>query len=71
MVECQCHCPLAFKVSNEGNGKEEVGRDVDMSNIVFVIDEGKSSRAGDKYASLKVWTLRIRELNLWIWKIIV
>ena len=34
------HCPSTIEVPNEGNGKEGVGRDVGVSNIVVVMDEG-------------------------------
>ena len=68
MVECQRHCPSTLNVPNEGNGKEGVGRDVGVSDIVVVMDEGTSFRASYKEVSLKVWPLRIRELNIWIWK---
>ena len=53
MVECERHYPSALEVPNEGNGKEGVERDVGMSDIVVVMVEGTSSRAGDKEGSLQ------------------
>ena len=34
MAECRRHCPSTIEVPNEGNGKEGVGRDVDVLDIV-------------------------------------
>ena len=65
MAECQYHCTL--EVPNEGNGKEGVGRDVCMSDVVVVLDKRTSFRAGDRELHFKVLALRKRELNLWIW----
>ena len=45
MAECQRHYPSTIEVPNEGNGKEGVQRDVGVSDIVVVMDEGTSSRA--------------------------
>ena len=53
MAECYRHCSSMIEVPNEGNGKEGVGRDVGMSDIVVVMDEGTFFRAGDKEASLQ------------------
>ena len=53
MAECHRHCPSTIEVPNEGNGKEGVGRDVGVSDIVVVMDEGTSSRAGYKEVSLQ------------------
>ena len=53
MAECQRHCPSNAEVPNEGNGKEGIGRDVGVSDIVVGMDEGTSSRAGYKEVSLQ------------------
>ena len=34
MAECQHNCPSPLEIPNEGNGKEGVGRNVGMSDIV-------------------------------------
>ena len=64
MAKCHCHCPSTIEVPNEGNGKERVGKDVGVSDMVVVMDEVTSSRAGYKEVSLQSFGLRIRELNL-------
>ena len=53
MAEFQRHCPSTLGVSIEGNSKEGVGRDVDVLDIVVIMDEGTSSRAGYKEVSLQ------------------
>ena len=53
MTECQRHFPSNIKVPNEENGKEGIGTDVGVSNIVVAMDEGSSSRAGYKEVSLQ------------------
>ena len=47
------HCPSNIEVPNEGNGKEGIGRDVGVSDIVVGMDEGTSSTAGAKEVSLQ------------------
>ena len=44
---------LFFNVPNEGNGKEGVERNIGVPVIMVVMDEGTSSRVGDKEASLQ------------------
>ena len=66
MMECQCHCPSTLEVPNEGNGKEGVGKDVGMSDIVVVKDEGNLLEWVIKRPHFKVLALRIRKLNIWI-----
>ena len=53
MAECHRHCPSTIKVPTEGNGKEGIRTDVGVSDIVVVMDEGTSSRAGYKEVSLQ------------------
>ena len=69
-IECQHNCPSTLEVLIARNGKEGVGRNVGMLDIVIVMDEGTSSRACDKKRShFSIWALSLKELNLWIWKI--
>ena len=51
MAACQCHY-LTFEVPNEGNGKERVGKDVCMSDIVVVV-EGTLFGTSDKESPLQ------------------
>ena len=53
MAELQHHCPLTMEVHNEGSGKEGVGRNVGMPDIVVGMDEGILYVLGDKEASLQ------------------
>ena len=53
MAECHNHCPSPFDVPNEDNCKERVGRDVGMSNIAVIMDEGTSFGASDKETLLQ------------------
>ena len=53
MAECHRYCPSNIEVPNEGNGKEGIGRDVGVSDIVVGMDEGTSSRAGAKEVSVQ------------------
>ena len=44
---------IVIALSNKGNGKEGIGRDVGVSDIVVGMDEGTSSRVGYKEVSLQ------------------
>ena len=49
IAECQYHSP-STEIPNQGVGKEGIGRDVGMFDIIVVINEGTLFRAYDKNA---------------------